>query len=851
MGIILGIMVWCFVSSLSAMAADLKIWCVWAAGSAGTGTLIQGPNGTVVLFDEGGGENWAISCKALMDDVGISNIDYAIAGHYDTDHIAGLDDLNDLMGGNSATGTAPGFGVFMDRGGVERDDGSAIASDYYDFVTQSGKRTTVSVDGSSDIDLGSGAVIRFLCAGAPNLDQELFIRGRASVTAGLSENNKSIAVLLTYQGFDMYLGSDLEGTGEMAVDDVIVSDLDRHVDVMLVDHHGADTYDISSTEFLQNLYPEVAIFSVWNNTHGHPRYNTVTRLQAVVEADDQRIIRLEPGDTDDPDWAPENMSHCITTSRHVYIHTNGSVYTVDTVDRSGGNDITDADLINHSTDDSSPGHIVINQVCPFASPGEYIELFNTGASAVNLAGYTLNVYSGDYTFTSQDVIPAGGFFLVSEINPVAGVIPDVVKNIGITDNGTNSFAQLLSPASDVLDTVGWASASLYEGVRLGTLAAGKAWIRDIDGVDTGSNAADFSAVNPSPRNTGGAATPTPVPPTNTPTFTPAITPTPVPAGNVVINQVCPFASPGEYVELYNNGGSPVSLAGWTLNVYSGDYTFTASDVIPAYGYYLVSDTDPVSGIDPDVTTNIGITDNGANSFVQLLNSQSSAVDTVGWATTSYYEGTRLGTLPSGKVWIRDLDGVDTNNNAADFSAYDPNPRNSSGGAVPTATPVPPTNTPVPQWTELTCDDFEAGWGNFRDGGTDCVRYTGGARAYQGVAAANIQDNSGLGSSFYLNSAIDVDSPGYNQIKVEFTYYAYSMDNSNEDFWVQYYDGSEYITVASYAQGIDFENGGFYATSVTIDESGYTFPSNMKIRFMCDASADNDDVYIDTIRISAR
>nr|NQU92695.1 hypothetical protein [Bacteroidota bacterium] len=42
----------------------------------------------------------------------------------------------------------------------------------------------------------------------------------------------------------------------------------------------------------------------------------------------------------------------------------------------------------------------------------------------------------------------------------------------------------------------------------------------------------------------------------------------------------------------------------------------------------------------------------------------------------------------------------------------------------------------------------------------------------------------------------------------------------------------------------------YSKTVTILEGEYTFPTDMKIRFMCDASANADDVYIDEIRILA-
>jgi hypothetical protein len=51
-------------------------------------------------------------------------------------------------------------------------------------------------------------------------------------------------------------------------------------------------------------------------------------------------------------------------------------------------------------------------------------------------------------------------------------------------------------------------------------------------------------------------------------------------------------------------------------------------------------------------------------------------------------------------------------------------------------------------------------------------------------------------------------------------------------------------------GADFNNGEFYKKTIYIDEVNYAFPADMKIRFMCDASDNRDDVYIDEIRVSA-
>jgi hypothetical protein len=212
------------------------------------------------------------------------------------------------------------------------------------------------VTGTKDIDLGSGAYLRFLSVGATNTTNSIAIRGRPAVTTGVTENSKSITCLISFPssygaaGFDLYLGGDAEGVTELAVDDAVKT-LGRKVDVLLVDHHGADTYNISSPEFLSNMDPEVAIISVWNNSFGHPRKTTVQKLQAVVEPLAQRIIRLSKGDTANPLCAPENMSYCCTTNGNLKITTKGTTYTVT------GPGITQAGLVNHAVDEGKRANL--------------------------------------------------------------------------------------------------------------------------------------------------------------------------------------------------------------------------------------------------------------------------------------------------------------------------------------------------------------------------------------------------------------------------------------------------------------------------------------------------------------
>ena len=153
------------------------------------------------------------------------------------------------------------------------------------------------------------------------------------------------------------------------------------------------------------------------------------------------------------------------------------------------------------------------------------------------------------------------------------------------------------------------------------------------------------------------------------------------------------------------------------------------------------------------------------------------------------------------------------------------------------------------WDVLTYDDFESGWGNYQDGGRDSYLYNGGTYAHQGNRAAAIQDNSGQYSSFYYSSGVDVDSPGYTSIRIDFWFIASDVE-WGEDFWVRYYDGNNWRTVADYDSGDEFVNDQFYHEIVWINETEYNFPSNMRIRFQCDASHNEDDIFFDEIYVNA-
>jgi hypothetical protein len=165
-------------------------------------------------------------------------------------------------------------------------------------------------------------------------------------------------------------------------------------------------------------------------------------------------------------------------------------------------------------------------------------------------------------------------------------------------------------------------------------------------------------------------------------------------------------------------------------------------------------------------------------------------------------------------------------------------QNTSGGQQPT-------------WTTLKYDTFNNGWGNYIPGSNgssaDCYR---SSTHHEGTYSACVRDKSGVASSFKLTNPIDMDSTAYKSLMIDFWW----MWNGNgwttgKDFWILYYNGTAWINVFTMAYPSVYTKGVWYHQVVYVNESDYRFPSNMRIRFQCDALGDNCLVYFDQIYLN--
>lgn len=169
-----------------------------------------------------------------------------------------------------------------------------------------------------------------------------------------------------------------------------------------------------------------------------------------------------------------------------------------------------------------------NSGAPYAN--DFVELFNRGSTAVDLAGYA--VQYAPATSTSWQPTPLAGtlqpgrYYLV-QLASSASVgaalpSPDATGTTNLAASGgkvalTSATSALTcgasagscSATSGVVDLVGYGAASDFEGAgSVSALSATTAALRAGGGcVDTDSNSADFSTGAPTPRNTAATAQP--------------------------------------------------------------------------------------------------------------------------------------------------------------------------------------------------------------------------------------------------------------------------------------------------------------------------------------------------------
>ncbi|MGB7062718.1 MAG: MBL fold metallo-hydrolase [Candidatus Zixiibacteriota bacterium] len=248
----------------------LYIYCLDVG--QGDATLIVSPAQQTMLVDAGKNGRGNSEVIPFLNNMGITSLDYIVATHYHEDHIGGIDEVIISLSLDSVD-------CVFDRGG------SYSTQTYDDYVAAADtKRTTIEL--GQVISLGAGVSLTCVAVNAEALESGV------SLGSAFNENDLSVALKLTYEEFDFFVGGDLSGADSGGYTDVetLTAPAVGKVEVYQVNHHGSK-YS-SNPFFLETLYPIVSIISVGNNSYGHPDPGTVTRLEEVS----WEVLQTEDGD---------------------------------------------------------------------------------------------------------------------------------------------------------------------------------------------------------------------------------------------------------------------------------------------------------------------------------------------------------------------------------------------------------------------------------------------------------------------------------------------------------------------------------------------------------------------------
>src|SRR3954452_9424181 len=229
----------------------------------GGSVFVKGPTGVTVLLEGGNTGMGTQYVVPYLKSIGVqpaNGLDYIIGGHQHCDHIGGLDEVINA-----------GYNVHV----RQYYNGSSYSSSCADGWNAASASTTagapIAMPVGTVIQLGNGATLTCIARNGS-------IIGGGSV-AGTDENDRSIALLIKYGGFDSIWARDLGGgsdsctgrsTAQLDVETSVINALSPRganplisaggIDVMHFNHHGSESS--SNPTYFNKAQPAVAIIGV-------------------------------------------------------------------------------------------------------------------------------------------------------------------------------------------------------------------------------------------------------------------------------------------------------------------------------------------------------------------------------------------------------------------------------------------------------------------------------------------------------------------------------------------------------------------------------------------------------------
>jgi beta-lactamase superfamily II metal-dependent hydrolase len=327
----------------------------------GGSVFVKGPDGTTVLLEAGNTGFGTQYVVPYLKSIGVqpaNGLDYVVGGHQHCDHIGGLDEVINA-----------GYNVRV----KQYNNGSNYASTCVDGWVAASASTTagapVPMPVGTVIQLGNGAKITCVARNGS-------IIGGGSVAVS-DENDRSIALLIQYGGFDYLWASDLGGgsdscTGRSTAQTNVETSVIRAIspggaaplitaggiDVLHVNHHGSESS--TNPDYFNLADPTVAVIGVGDGESSGwdlPRIDVVEHVllgqsSSCVTAPPTLVLQTEEGNP-----VGSLASHAGYCVGNIKITTDGlNLFTVsaDGAVHQGPVELTAAALPRSFTLDSAP-----------------------------------------------------------------------------------------------------------------------------------------------------------------------------------------------------------------------------------------------------------------------------------------------------------------------------------------------------------------------------------------------------------------------------------------------------------------------------------------------------------------
>ena len=281
---------------ISSAAQQLEIHYINV--SWGGSVFVKGPNGITVLLEAGNtgrGTNRVVPYLQSIGLVAANGLDYTIVGHQHCDHLGGLDEV-----------IQAGYNVRIKNYYNGSSTTSTCVTGWNSAAATTTAGAPVSVPVGTQIDLGNGAKLTVVARNGS-------IIGGGSVSVS-DENDRSIAVLIQYGGFDYLWASDMGGgnidescTGRFTssqtdVESSVIQAISPGgsspmissggIDVLNVNHHGSES---STNKNWMNLsQPAVAVISVGAGQSSNFELPRIDVVEHVLLAQATACITVSP-----------------------------------------------------------------------------------------------------------------------------------------------------------------------------------------------------------------------------------------------------------------------------------------------------------------------------------------------------------------------------------------------------------------------------------------------------------------------------------------------------------------------------------------------------------------------------